>query len=172
MLLRPKSFGTVPAGLPKYHTDFLQWLKESVEILSGSRKSQLDTAVPPRSQAVVFGDTQYHIGYFTRDVSAPSGNVNITGIPFQPSLVEFSVAGIVMCGNYVSSVGFDDGANHYCVDALGGNAARSISIIETFLSDGADAYVSGWLPNGFTLTWTKYGTPAANTHTIIYKARR
>ena len=57
-LLRPKRFGKLPDGLAPYHRDFLQWVKDSLEIMAGAKRSQLDTTNPPRSQAVTFGDFQ------------------------------------------------------------------------------------------------------------------
>lgn len=55
-LLRPKRFGKIPDGITPYHRDFLQWAKDSLDILIGAKRSQLDTTNPPRSQAVTFGD--------------------------------------------------------------------------------------------------------------------
>ena len=55
-LLRPQRFGKVPDGLAPYQRDFSQWVKDSIEILIGARRSKTDTTNPPRSQAVTFGD--------------------------------------------------------------------------------------------------------------------
>jgi len=48
----------VPTGLTPYHAAFLAWVKESLDILIGARRSQYDQAIPPRSQAVVFADLE------------------------------------------------------------------------------------------------------------------
>jgi hypothetical protein len=52
--LRPKRFGDVPLGLRKYHRDFLEGIKEALEILMGAVSSP--GATPPGSQAVTFDD--------------------------------------------------------------------------------------------------------------------
>ncbi len=55
-LLSPRQFGKIPDGLPDYHRSFLEWVKETVEILTGQRQSQNDTTTPARSKAVTFAD--------------------------------------------------------------------------------------------------------------------
>jgi len=55
-LLRPKTIGKIPDGLPPYQRDFWQWIKDSIEILSGIKKSQSDTTNPPRSMAITYQD--------------------------------------------------------------------------------------------------------------------
>jgi len=56
MPLKAERFGDVPAGLPRYHTDFLRKLRDAVEIITGARRSQNDTTEPPRSQAITLED--------------------------------------------------------------------------------------------------------------------
>jgi hypothetical protein len=56
MPLKPQRFGDLPDGLNPYHRDFLGKLRDAIEILIGAKRSQTDTASPPRSQAVTFSD--------------------------------------------------------------------------------------------------------------------
>ncbi len=51
-----RNFGKVPDGFTPYQRDFLAWVKESIEILSGAKRSQSDSAVIPGNKAVTFGD--------------------------------------------------------------------------------------------------------------------
>jgi hypothetical protein len=54
--LKPQRFGNVPDGLPPYHREFLTKVRDALEILMGAKRSQSDTAIIPRSQAVTFAD--------------------------------------------------------------------------------------------------------------------
>lgn len=117
------------------------------------------------------------IGTTTRDLTSASGTQAITGVGFKPSLVQFFVAGgSTLVGE--GSWGVDDGTTAKAV--LGNYAAAgtfafdnsfSISIIES----GAalqQAKITALGADGFTLTWTKTGSPSASTANIIYVAFR
>lgn len=51
--LRPRRLGPVPKGLDPYHRDFLQNVKDAIDILVGAVKSQKDSNTVPESQVVI-----------------------------------------------------------------------------------------------------------------------
>jgi len=114
------------------------------------------------------------IGTFTRDMSLSSGDVAYSGVGFKPSAVIFiSAPGVVA---HSISVGFDDGTGHYAVFGWGAatslsiTASSSISLIEA-AGDQQTAIIKTLDADGFTLTWTKAGSPT-QTGTMAYLAIR
>ena len=116
------------------------------------------------------------VGQFTRDMTAASGDqeVDITG-SFKPSSVIFF--GGENQTREMTLIGSDDGTNAQCIfnDATANGtyqlASASIWIEET---NGANYYwgsISSLDSDGFTITWTKVGTPSG-TATINYRASR
>lgn len=112
------------------------------------------------------------VGTTTHDVSSATTQA-ITGVGFTPSAV------ILIAGRGSDadmSIGFDDGTNHLCVgdnsylSAGTYNLGTSISIYGR-VSVGAiyDATVTAFGADGFTLTWTKTGSPTG-TATVHYIA--
>lgn len=54
---RPEGIGDIPVGLNKGHRDFLQKIKNAIEILIGDRQNVLEVSgTTPGSQAVTFDD--------------------------------------------------------------------------------------------------------------------
>jgi len=109
------------------------------------------------------------IGSFTRDTAAASGDVAYTGVGFKPSVVIF-IAGHSTTS---ASIGISDGTTH------GSIYARTANGMETYAFSLSDAAGSNWQlaiiksmdADGFTLTWTKGGSPSG-TDTINYLAIR
>ena len=122
---------------------------------------------------VLYSDSRFYIGTFTRDMSLASGNVAYTGVGFQPKAIIF----ISRVGAVASlSWGFDNATNTENINIRG--AATSYEVETTrsiFLQqasgDTQTALIASMDADGFTLTWTKTGTPTA-TATIIYLAFR
>jgi hypothetical protein len=116
------------------------------------------------------------IGSFTRDVSTASGTQAITGVGFKPSHIVFMACKDNVVGEM--SIGFDDGTTHVCIyDDYGtnvhtwtSNATKSIIVLVT-ATDNNTAYVSAIGADGFTLTWTKVGSPTG-TEKLFYLAFR
>ena len=116
----------------------------------------------------------FKIGTFTRDTATASGTQAVTGVGFQPTQIEFFMGG---ASTKEMSVGFDNGTNRYCVAADDGASAdtwvtsenNSIASFITRPTTQYVGYVSSLDADGFTLTWTKTGSPTG-TITIQYRA--
>lgn len=109
----------------------------------------------------------YKILTITRDMTSASGNVSTTGAGFVPRLVIFNA---IVTGNAAASWGVDDASDSKCtyqnhVDVTGTQATRSISL-NTAAGVSQDAFIASLDADGFTLTWTKSGSPTG-TGTII-----
>lgn len=108
---------------------------------------------------------------FTRDTSLASGTQAVTGVGFIPRAV-ILLAGL-NTGTAQVSVGMDEGVTPACMfnnsnntaDTWGITASQSI----TFIQSGAAVYegkISAFGADGFTITWTKTGTPTG-TNTVV-----
>ena len=109
------------------------------------------------------------------DVSTASGDVAITGVGFKPSSVIF----LAQVPNTAQvSIGFDTTGVHYSVYNNHGATAtfwgKNDSQAITLLADGSN-YTQGKLKSfdadGFTITWTKTGSPTGMAY-IYYLAFR
>jgi len=113
-------------------------------------------------------------GTFTRDMSTATGSQAITGVGFRPSSVDF-------CGAIDGSAnalikGIDDGTTRECVlyvanflqFVVDSNNSVQIRIDNTNFQRG---FISSFDTDGFTISWTKTGTPTG-TGTFYFTARR
>jgi len=118
----------------------------------------------------------FKVGSFTRDVTAVSGDVAYTGVGFTPKVIDL-FANLTDLSN---SFGFDDGTTHNSVGTYGttggiqqiADTGKSIVIFNAAGTGGQKAIIKTFDADGFTLTWTKIGTPAAGTVTCMYKAAK
>jgi hypothetical protein len=116
----------------------------------------------------------YKLGSFTRDMAAVAGDVAYTGVGFKPVLVEFMTS-----FSQAHSVGWDDGTNAFYSATVGvgtgmeyiSGGARSIFMTDNYGSTNVLAYIKTLDSDGFTLTWSKTGSPTG-TFTVYYKAYR
>jgi hypothetical protein len=113
------------------------------------------------------------VGTFTRDLTASSGDVAITGVGFKPSaLITF---GTVTTGTIGFSIGFSDGNAGYSSEVRGSTPTYDSTgggLWQTF--DGTNqhyAILKSFDSDGFTLTWTKVNTPTG-TMNCYYLALR
>ena len=122
-----------------------------------------------------YANTRFYIGTFTRDVSTASGTQAITGVGFQPKgIISLAVIG----GTSQISVGIDtDTAMGVIADQHGttantytGTSTQSIVLV---VSTGNDyqGNIASFDSDGFTLNWTKTGSPTG-TASIFYLAFR
>lgn len=111
------------------------------------------------------------IGTFTRTQDAADGNQAITGVGFTPKAVLF-FGGV--SGAESRSIGVDDGTNHY-VDVVATTAAHvnDTSYSIKTLDNGSwdeKGRITSMDSDGFTIAWTKGGSPVSATITIFYLA--
>jgi hypothetical protein len=113
------------------------------------------------------------IGSFTRDTILATGDVSYIGIGFQPKYILFKSYGVTSTSQ---SDGFSDGISHHCMyywnnqlQAPNTNYCIYLAVVPTDSGSLQHAIVKSMDADGFTLTWTKVGTPSG-TATIIYLA--
>lgn len=119
--------------------------------------------------------TQYKLGTFTRDVSQTTDQV-ITGVGFQPDFIEFMAC---INENTPASIGWDNcqASGHYSLydedkyadDNYGISEGSESIVIYTAQYVYGSAHVSAVGADGFTLDWSKQGSPTG-TAKIVYKA--
>lgn len=106
----------------------------------------------------------------TRDLAAATGNVAYTGAGFTPTSI---IAIMGATGSEPFSVGFADSAKtSYSLSGYGTGDAKTISAALFYIDvDAANnkqtATVASYDADGFTLTWTKTGSPTG-TYTITF----
>lgn len=129
--------------------------------------------VAARRDHVHAGSGFMHVGSFTRDTETASGDQSITGVGFTPKALLF-IGG----QNQSSEVawGLADASTEYGLADRQGNVAdtygTSTSRWGTFIQTGSLEYqgvVKTMDSDGFTITWTRSGTPSG-TLTIGYLA--
>jgi hypothetical protein len=110
------------------------------------------------------------IGSFTRDTSLASGDVSYTGIGFTPTAIMFM--------SYESAqyfgTGFDDGTTHAQVFSNNGTMSRAAASSIFFGDSGSNyssAFIKSFDADGFTLTYSKTGSPTGTGY-VEYMAFR
>lgn len=106
---------------------------------------------------------------FSRAMDASSGNVSYTGIGFKPNALIFASANATIksfslgfhYSNDTTSLGITINWNGTSTTFSTSN--DTVRLIETAGSKEQTATVASLDSDGFTLSWTKTGTPAANT---------
>ena len=122
-----------------------------------------------------YTDTRFKVGSFSRDTSLASGTQEITGLGFSPKLVNFFAS---YNGAVGASWGFDDISGTVAISDNHGNAANTFAFDGTnsiySVKTGTD-YTTGKITtrgtDGFTITWTKTGSPTGSLN-IFYVAYR
>lgn len=188
------------AGAPKGFADALEWLHRLWPIINNNNNARFnitslteDTDPDPAADLLVayddsatvnkkikisnllFSATRFKVGNTTRDISTASGTQAITGVGFQPKAVIFLA---VVNATTQASIGVDDGTNYGAVAANAGGVAGNFGpsttasiVIVTGASDNAVGKITTLGSDGFTLTWTKTGSPTG-TASILYLALR
>lgn len=116
-----------------------------------------------------------YMSHFDRDMTLAAGSQAITGVGFIPSSIIFFS---VKHASYEASWGFSNDTADKCVFDNNGNTtdtratgtAQSIWC-ETDGSNWTGATISSLDSDGFTLTWTKGGSPTGNfrVHFMAFK---
>lgn len=107
--------------------------------------------------------TYFKVDFFTRDIALASGTQEVTGVGFLPkAVILFATSEAV--GE--ASWGLDDGANHFSLFDMHNTASNTFKRITSqsiriwvSSTNYYDGYVSSWGSDGFTMTWTKNGSP-------------
>ena len=146
-----------------------------IEVKTGDGANQAPILDASALLALAVQRTRFKLGTFTRAMDAASGAVAITGVGFTPRLVIF------FGGKQDSAIftlfGVDDGTKAYhihddrpaAVQGFGTSNTKSIGLYETGAYSQVGA-ISALGADGFTITWTKAGTPAAATVDMFYIA--
>lgn len=121
---------------------------------------------------VNIGKTKRAIGTITRDMTAASGAVATTGLGFVPKIIRFNA---LVDNTTLHSYGNSDGTTESCIydqHAITANTRSHGSIAILLAVNGSNfqqAAASAFILDGFTLTWTKVGSPTG-TATIYWEA--
>ena len=110
---------------------------------------------------------------FTYDVSAAPGTTAVAGLGFEPSIINIMAA---VDNTSLKSSGFSDGTLNYVIGDSNGTTAGShgpyASACVQLLVDGSNfvrGSISAVTHDGFTITWTKTGSPTGSA-TVFYSA--
>ena len=116
-------------------------------------------------------------GSFTRDMSTASGTQAITGVGFKPKAVIQINVGTTGGNDQASTGGTMDGTNNGCIElGVVSNHFPQTTFAGIWRVDEAGGnyqtfVLSSFDSDGFTITWTKTGTPTG-TATVTYLAVR
>ena len=119
---------------------------------------------------MLYGDTRFKVGTFTKDISDAVTSQAITGIGFQPKAIVMW-GGVSGSAAYTTIFGAFDGTTHRTMLYNGSAYDPDLAYI-LFLVSGANnrsASVASFDADGFTLTWAKTNSPTG-TATINYMA--
>lgn len=122
-------------------------------------------AIAAGAMAAMGSSGMSFVGAYTYDVSTASGTVVTTGVGFQPSVI-FAIAEIP--GTTSASWGFTNLAAQRAIIMRGsGGFTSSAALLYAYVTAGntASGAVTSFDSDGFTLTWTKTGSP---TGTLTY----
>lgn len=122
---------------------------------------------------LLFAIARFKVGYITRDETAANGTVAITGVGFQPKAIAF-IANVPNTDRY--SWGFYDASGYATIMRFSTTSSSASTTECVYIGDGASwsqiASISALGSDGFTLSWTKNGSPPAGTINIMYLAIR
>ena len=122
--------------------------------------------------------TWFKVGTLTRDLSAATASVSYTGVGFKPKAIIFLAAPQVGPDS-AFSVGFSDDTTEVCIfdnttdntsATRASSATYSIRMVPANLAYHSGA-VASFDSDGFTIDWTKTGSPTGTT-TVVYLAFR
>ena len=115
------------------------------------------------------GNEKIKVDHFSQNLTGITTGVTtaVTGVGFKPSCVHFFAQ---VSPTYTTSWGFDDGTTRKSIwDASGSSGAGNYSISTTRSiwnektgSDWANGYIQSMDSDGFTIYWTKGGSPTGN----------
>ena len=115
------------------------------------------------------------VGTFTRSADAASGDQSITGLGGTPILIEMQMTDTDGSNGFLeSSLGRSDCTNQFSTSNNVGIAIHTSSLIYFNHANGSTDTQVGSLSScdsdGFTISWTKAGSPPSETLTMAYTA--
>lgn len=114
---------------------------------------------------------RFKVATFSRDLTAASGNVGYTGVGFQPTQVIF--LGVINTAKGMT-IGFGNASDNESISQIhDGTMTYDSTCLRIYQASGAiqGAVIASLDSDGFTLTWTKSGSPTG-TANFIYLAIR
>jgi hypothetical protein len=132
------------------------------------------------ANVLAYSDSRFKVGTFTRDMTAASGDVSYTGVGFTPKAMIFFAAKASFTGNIIQYFGMNDGTTQVTLNEVASTpgspyiwstSTHCVHLAESPTQSQSASHKT-FDADGFTLTWSKGGTPSANTLTIGYMAFR
>jgi len=132
-----------------------------------------DTSATGRKKILLHRATRFKVGSFTRDVSTASGNQSVTGVGFKPKAVIFMGTNISGANNTMGGWGYGDGTTLGGIETnLGGFFSGNAAAGDNISNYSVITAIASFDSDGFTVSWTKVGSPTSSTGTIYYLALR
>jgi hypothetical protein len=100
----------------------------------------------------------------TRDLTAASGDVSYTGYGFQPESIVINYAGSGDRNSYGQS---SPSKNYVCIYDDSNASTAFVCCLRTGTGSMQTAILKSYDANGFTLTWTKAGSPTGTATFIV-----
>ena len=125
-------------------------------------------------RVVTVSTATFKVGTFTRDVSLANGTQAITGVGFKPKIIEMFCS---IPTTAAASVGFSDGTTHESIinrhpeTANTWGAGTNLLSMVTASSTEANAVLTTFDADGFTVTWNKIASPTG-TATCQYNVSK
>lgn len=164
LLLVAKGTGVVKAGGVAVATGTIPVKASGAEITTGTDDAKFATA-KALADAGVNTRLLSKIKIGTRDLTAATGDVSYTGVGFTPTaLIGFAKNGASASWGAVDSAKTGDGVNYktgtgYYGHSTDGYGANLLFVIDMGSGNFQTATVKTYDADGFTLTWTKTGSP-------------
>ena len=146
----------------------------AVVVGEGSNNVRVVSYTRASGQPLVDKQGQFKVGSVARDLTTATGTQAVTGLGFSPSAVVF-ITGVN--GTAQQSWGFSDGTSDLNFRNNAGGVADAteassyVAFIETSVSNFQLAELDSLDADGFTLAWTKGGSPTG-TAIVLYMAYR
>lgn len=135
--------------------------------------SEIKNVIETITSDIVYADTRFKVSNFQPNQTS-LGDVSYTGVGFKPSAILFFSKPAAANNSTYASWGFSSGGTDRALIAK--SNIQELAANSIFTGDGNSWDVRGTIKSfdtdGFTITWTKTGTPPAGLMNIAYLAIR